>query len=204
MRMRRSQSCVKQISLQSIISNVINNKMNFEKLLGQQAFKNHKCNPFQSSSSCFERLFIFNVSPQCPSSRLIFQWIFGFKFLKKLQTFGHYFITVKVRWNYAFVAWRFCRTHYWAAKPQKRALLRFGFGSVSVSVLRFKFRANTMRNIRSGHILSLHSLLIGKVLRALFVLQIIHWNLLNLSVSYVRRDFLYLKVFSNSCLFKSR
>ena len=35
--------------------------MNFEKLLGQQAFKNHKCNPFQSSSqlSCFERLFIF-------------------------------------------------------------------------------------------------------------------------------------------------
>lgn len=64
---------------------------------------------------------------------------------------------------------------------------------------------NTMRNIRSGQILSLHSLFIGKVPRALFVLQIIHLNLLILSVSCVRRDFLYLKVFfSNSCLFKSR
>ena len=43
----------------------------------------------------------------------------------------------------AFVAWRFCRTHYWAAKPQKRA-------------------RTTMRNIRSGYIDSFVSLLINR------------------------------------------
>ena len=43
----------------------------------------------------------------------------------------------------AFVAWWFCRTHYWAAKPQKRA-------------------RTTMRNIRSGYIDSFVSLLINR------------------------------------------
>ena len=31
--------------------------MNFEKLLGEQVFKNHNCNPFQSPSSLSMRVF---------------------------------------------------------------------------------------------------------------------------------------------------
>ena len=167
--------------------------MNFEKLLGQQASKNLKCNPFQSSLSCFKRLFTFSVSHRCFTQfngsfhRVV--WFFSqYLASNSWKNFRHSGIVLSP-WKssetmrIAFVAWRFCRTHYWAANPQKRAHY-------------YKEHSKW---------LSFHFLLIGKVARALFALRIIHLNLLLLSVSCVLRDFLYLKVFfSNSCLFKLR
>ena len=127
--------------------------MNFEKLLGQQASKNLKCNPFQSSLSCFKRLFTFSVSPPCFTQfngsfhRVV--WFFSeYLASNSWKNFRHSGIVLSP-WKssetmrIAFVTWRFCRTHYWAAKPQKRA-------------------RTTMRNIRSGYIDSFVSLLINR------------------------------------------
>ena len=50
--MTKSQLCVKQNrSLKHHINRYKRQQMNFEKLLGAQVFKNHNCNPLQSSSS---------------------------------------------------------------------------------------------------------------------------------------------------------
>ena len=48
--MTKLQVCVKQVYLQALFQTLQTTKINFEKLLGKQVFKNNHCSPFQFSS----------------------------------------------------------------------------------------------------------------------------------------------------------
>ena len=48
--MTKFQVGVKQVYLQALFQTLQTTKINFEKLLGKQVFKNNHCNPFQFSS----------------------------------------------------------------------------------------------------------------------------------------------------------
>jgi len=58
-KLRANDKIISKASYQSLQTT----KMNFEKLLSEQVFKNHNCHPFQSSSSLSTRAsFVFAVS----------------------------------------------------------------------------------------------------------------------------------------------